>query len=90
MNYLNLNFSEPSKRLALERAISLDEYTRVMESPPSSNFSREHYKQPVLTELRGEPFFYRSHVEDAETLDILAKVRGDDDNNTISEEKEIV
>ena len=90
MNYLNQNFSEPSKRLALERAIALDECTRKMKSPPYLDFSREHYKQPVLTELRGEPFFYRSHIEDAETLDILAKVRGNDNNNSKSEEKEIV
>ena len=86
MNYLKTNFSEPSKRLALERAISLDEYTQVMESLPSLEFSKEHYKQPVLTEPSGEPFFYRSDCDDAETLDVQAKVRGNADD----EDREIV
>lgn len=89
MNYLNTNFSEPSKRLALERAIALDDYTRLMESPPSAEFSREHYKQPVLTELSGEPFFYRSDYDDTETLDIQAKVRGNSGNSD-DDEREIV
>ncbi len=87
MNYFRTNFAEPSKRLTLERAMELDEHTTRVErtaSPlrrrrkgiaiPQDSFSREHYKQPVLTEKHNVPRFYRVGETDALTVEAREKL----------------
>jgi hypothetical protein len=100
MYYFRVHYAEPSKRLTLERAMQLDERFRNMSSenhknsqrkgPPQNYFSKDHYKQPVLTEKFGEPLFYRHEVEDELTLEARATLREAFLNNSIKDDNPIV
>lgn len=81
MTYFHENYAQPSDRLTLERAMELDKKVEIVENAttrqkrkemncpiPKDTFSKDHYKQPVLTEKHGYPLFYRMGKEDELTL----------------------
>eukprot|EP00557_Chaetoceros_sp_GSL56_P003961 CAMPEP_0176502360 /NCGR_PEP_ID=MMETSP0200_2-20121128/14707_1 /TAXON_ID=947934 /ORGANISM="Chaetoceros sp., Strain GSL56" /LENGTH=1124 /DNA_ID=CAMNT_0017901417 /DNA_START=137 /DNA_END=3511 /DNA_ORIENTATION=+ len=87
MSYFQTTYAEPSKRLTLERAKELDDYFARIErssSPaeqrniPKNRFAADHYKQPVLTEKRSLPLFYRSGQEDPLTVHIRNELNSGD------------
>ncbi len=51
--------------------------SRLMQIPQAS-FTRDHYKQPILTEKHGVPFFYRLEAEDELTNEARKKLSGSD------------
>lgn len=84
MYHFRVHYAEPSKRLTLERAMQLDDEFRQIEiegdncktsGPPQKYFSKDHYKQPVLTEKFGQPMFYRQGVNDTLTLETRAALK---------------
>jgi hypothetical protein len=99
MYHFRVHYAEPSKRLTLERAMQLDEEFRTISSkghrknkkgPPQDNFSKDHYKQPVLTEKFGEPMFYRHGIEDELTLEARATLQKAFLNSSMKDENQIV
>merc|ERR1712038_1169013 len=87
MNYFKVHFANPSTRLTLERAKDIDElirsYAQNASSPrllqiPQASFSKDHYKQPILTEKYGTPFFYRLEREDVLTKEARRRLRSGD------------
>jgi len=85
MNWFRIHFAEPSNRLTLERAKDLDEQVRIQgqkadpeNNPliPQNSFNKDHYKQPILTEKHGRPFFYRLGREDELTKQARLRLSG--------------
>lgn len=87
MNYFQTHYAEPSNRLTLERAKELDDFFGKIESSssateqrkiPKNRFTSDHYKQPVLTEKRSMPLFYRSGQEDTLTQQVRDELSSGD------------
>jgi len=78
MNFFHHKYVLPSRYLSLERARERDRH-RVKhqdeEGDDNDHFDKNAYRQPVLTKVATEPWFYRRGVEDAETLDVRATLR---------------
>ncbi len=45
---------------------------------PQASFTRDHYKQPILREKHGAPFFYRLENEDELTKEARKQLSGSD------------
>ena len=87
MSYFQTHYAEPSKRLTLERAKELDDlFAKIERSSsaaeqrqiPKNRFTSDHYKQPVLTQKRSLPLFYRSGLEDPMTLQVRNQLNSGD------------
>jgi len=79
--YFQEHYSDPSNKLTLDRAIHLDEcLSRVTNDQSLSQilkriFSKDYYKQLVLTEIGGIPYSYRRGKVDSLTKEVESKLR---------------
>lgn len=90
MQYFQRTYADPSTRLSLERAREYDRVSSVQAAEAAGlaeatfdygcesrneSFDKNAYRQPVLTELATEPWYYRRGHEDLETESIRHQLR---------------